>query len=177
MAIGLFWLLTGCGAEAVAPGVIPTLKPTNIISHTAGVVTPTPTLANLDSVAVAVTPTPSPLPTATPTPAIPAMPIPTPDGPPYTYHTIAEGETLGYIALLYDTTLEELVAMNNLAGPSALIQAGQLLRVPLHIDNVAPVAPLLPDSEVVYGPAYVGFNIANYVNSRHHSKIRPENLF
>jgi murein DD-endopeptidase MepM/ murein hydrolase activator NlpD len=94
------------------------------------------------------------------------MPIPIPDGPPYAYHTILEGQTLSYIALLYNTTIEELVAMNGLEGPAALIQAGQLLRIPLHIDNQSPAAPLLPDSEVVYGPDYVDFDLAGFVNSQ-----------
>jgi murein DD-endopeptidase MepM/ murein hydrolase activator NlpD len=92
------------------------------------------------------------------------MPIPVPDGPPYAYHTILDGQTLSYIALLYNTTVEELVTMNDLVGSSALIQTGQLLRIPLHIDNIAPATPLLPDSEVVYSPAYVGFDVAEYVN-------------
>jgi murein DD-endopeptidase MepM/ murein hydrolase activator NlpD len=164
VAVGLLWLVGGCGTDAIEPEVMPTLTSTHIVSGTAGVITPTPTMVNLDPVAVAAAATAIPLPT--PTPAIPAMPIPTPDGPPYTYHTITEGQTLGYIALLYDTTLEELVMMNDMDGPEALIQSGQLLRVPLHLDNVAPAKPLLPDSEVVYGPAYVDFNIAEYVNSR-----------
>jgi murein DD-endopeptidase MepM/ murein hydrolase activator NlpD len=171
LAVGLLWLLAGCGFAVDNTGLTATPAATDTVSTFAGVVTPTPTGANLDSAAVAAivdtpTPTSTPLPTATPTPSIPALPIPTPDGPPYSYHTIGEGETLGYIALLYDTTLEELVAMNNLDGPSALIQTGQLLRVPLHIDNISPAAPMLPDSEVVYSPAFVDFNVAEYVNNR-----------
>ena len=58
--------------------------------------------------------TPTPRPSSTPTPLIPSLPIPTPAGPPFTYHTIEEGETLGYIALYYDTTIEQLVEMNDL---------------------------------------------------------------
>ena len=102
------------------------------------------------------------IPASTATP-IEALPIPSPDGPLYTYHTILEGETLGYLALVYDTEVGDLVAMNNLAGPSALIRTGQTLRVPLFTDNTAPAELLLPDSEVVYSPAYVGFNVAEFV--------------
>ncbi len=95
-----------------------------------------------------------------------AMPIPTPAGPPFTYHTIEEGESLSYISWLYDVSVEELVAMNKLEGPSAIIQVGQPLRVPLHPDAVAPAQRLLPDSEVVYGPGYIGFDIKEFVDSQ-----------
>jgi LasA protease len=110
--------------------------------------------------------TPTPLPSPTPTPVVPPLPIPEPQGPPYTYHTISEGETLGYLALHYDTTVEQLAAMNNLSGPAAIIQSGQLLRVPLQTKNVAPAERLLPDSEVVYSPAYVNFDIAGFVEEQ-----------
>ena len=107
--------------------------------------------------------TPTPQPPPTPTPLVEPMPIPTLAGPPFTYHTIDEGETLGYIALRYDTSIDDLVDMNELAGPSAIIHSGQTLRVPLDTDNVAPNQKLMPDSEVVYSPAYVDFDIAEFI--------------
>jgi murein DD-endopeptidase MepM/ murein hydrolase activator NlpD len=110
--------------------------------------------------------TPSPEPSATPTPLAPPMPIPTPAGPPYTYHTVSEGESLSYISMQYDTPLEDLVRMNNLAGPEAIIQVGQSLRVPLHTENVAPTQMLLPDSEVVYSPAYLDFDTAAFIRQQ-----------
>lgn len=106
-------------------------------------------------------PTPTPVPAATP---VPEMPIPVPEGGPFSYHTIAEGQTLGYIALLYQTEIEDLVQMNKLDGPSALLQIGQTLRVPVQTQIFAPTRPLLPDSEVVYSPAYVDFDVADFVN-------------
>ncbi len=112
------------------------------------------------------TPTPRPTRKPTPTPAVPPMPIPTPAYGPFVYHTIAEGQTLGYISMLYDTPLEELVAMNNLAGPDAIIRVGQDLRVPVQTSEVAPDTPLLPDSEVVYGPSYVDFDITKFVQEQ-----------
>lgn len=108
--------------------------------------------------------TPSPSPTATPT--VEPMPIPTLTGPIYTYHTVGTGETLSYLAWRYDISIEELVAMNDLEGPSALIQVNQSLRVPIEIETMAPAQKLLPDSEVVYGPSYVGFDIAGFVESQ-----------
>jgi murein DD-endopeptidase MepM/ murein hydrolase activator NlpD len=106
------------------------------------------------------TPTPPPTPTST----LAAMPIPTPESGPFAYHTISEGQTLGYIALIYGTEIDSLVKMNKLEGPSALIQIGQVLRVPVQTDNIAPNNRLLPDSEVVYGPSYIDFDSVDFVN-------------
>ncbi|MBN1219471.1 MAG: LysM peptidoglycan-binding domain-containing M23 family metallopeptidase [Anaerolineae bacterium] len=175
LAGGWLWLVVGCSPAAVFnSGPTSTQDQTNITitpdsGHEAVL---TATVATPDSVAAAmallVTPAPvsSPTPVATPTPAVPPLPIPIHEGPPYTYHTIAEGQTLGYIALLYNSSIEELVVMNDLDGPSALIQTGQLLRVPLQINNILPATPLIPDSEVVYSPAYVNFDITGFVNGQ-----------
>ncbi len=110
--------------------------------------------------------TPTPEPSATPTPLVESMPIPVPAAPPFTYHTIAEGETLGYIALRYGTTVEALTGMNQRAGPRAIIQAGHSLRGPLQIDEIAPEQVLLPDSELLYSPAYLEFDVAKFVESQ-----------
>ncbi len=159
---GLFFFISGCGPSSVLEKANPVQTQMEATSTTA----PTPgSEVVLVSTAV-LTPTPSPVPTPSPTPLVEPMPIPVPDGPPYTYHTVSEGETLGYLALRYGTTIEELVAMNDLPGPSALIQIDQALRVPLQLENVAPSNRLIPDSEVVYGPGYVDFNIAEFVNSQ-----------
>jgi murein DD-endopeptidase MepM/ murein hydrolase activator NlpD len=97
---------------------------------------------------------------------IEGMPIPTPAGSPFSYHIIEEGESLSYISWLYDTPIEELVRMNRLAGPEAIINTGQSLRIPLRLDKVSPQIVLLPDSEVVYGPAYVDFKIKDFIESK-----------
>lgn len=115
-----------------------------------------------------IAPTATPIETATPspTPTLEPLPIPTLSGPPYTYHTIQSGETLGYLADRYGISLEALVAMNNLAGPEAIIQIDQQLRVPIEVETIAPAQRLLPDSEVVYGPSYVDFDIAEFLKSQ-----------
>lgn len=121
----------------------------------------------LGIVALTITETPVPIqPIRPPTPSVEPMPIPTPKGPPYAYHIIAPGETLGYIAPLYRADIGSLVKMNNLSGPSAIIQVDQLLRVPVQTDAIAPNRLLLPDSEVVYSPAYVDFDAAKFVNDQ-----------
>ncbi len=113
---------------------------------------------------ISTAPAPAPIPTVAP--LVEAMPIPTPAGPPFTFHLVEEGESLSYISWLYDVSIEDLVAMNKLDGPSALIQVGQSLRVPLQADTPGPSQHLLPDSEVVYSPAYVGFDLKQFVESK-----------
>jgi LasA protease len=173
LAGGLLFLISGCspvitGDSGATPVQVeadanPAANPENNEHVAIAMATATTTSPDSAPPSAAILPaTPSP----PPTPFVEPMPIPIPDGPPYAYHTIIEGQTLSYIALLYNTTVEELVVMNNLEGPSALIKAGQLLRIPLHIKNESPATPLLPDSEVVYGPGYVDFNIAEFVNSQ-----------
>jgi LasA protease len=161
----LLLLAAGCG-----PATIP--ESANLVSTP---VTATPTATPADSSAQVVlvstqiisTVTASvPAPTSTPVPLIEAIPIPTPDGPPFSYHVLEEGESLSYISWLYDTPIEDLVAMNDLAGPDALIQTGQSLRIPLQLDTIAPKHLLLPDSEVVYSPGYIDFNIKEFIESK-----------
>lgn len=159
---GLLFCLTGCSLSPPVAGSEPAQISVEITS------TPTATPAPAVSI---FTPTPTPAPPTptlqfTPTPTLEPLPIPVPQSGPFSYHTINEGETLGYISLLYQTEIESLVQMNNLAGPSALIHAGQVLRVPIQTNVTAPAEMLLPDSEVVYSPAYVDFDTVEFVNSR-----------
>ncbi|MFQ5613703.1 MAG: LysM peptidoglycan-binding domain-containing protein [Anaerolineae bacterium] len=124
-------------------------------------VTPTPTTPPATS-----TPTPSPTPVPSPTPHTPPLPIPTPEGPPVDYHLVRPGETLGYLALRYGVDLDTLLEENDLADESAIIQIGQTLRIPVFTELAAPATPLLPDSEVVYGPAYTTFDVAAFLAER-----------
>lgn len=163
-AAGLLLLTAGCG---------PTLLPDSANSgQTLAATTPTPLpTPNNSQVAPASTeivPVVAAVPASSPSPAplIEALPIPTPDGPPFSYHVIEEGESLSYISSLYDTSIEDLVRMNHLAGPEAIIQVGQSLRIPLRLDTMSPKHEILPDSEVVYSPAYVGFDIKEFIESK-----------
>jgi LasA protease len=150
-------LLAACGGPG--PTALPTRGSEPVPLPTATVVvkaTPTfPLPANQ------ATPWPTPLPT--PTPAVPPMPIPTPAGPPVDIYTVQPGDTLSYIALYRcGCTVDELAALNGIPDPANL-QAGQPLRIPVKTDQSGPAFPLLPDSEVVYSPAYVDFDIAGFV--------------
>jgi LasA protease len=91
------------------------------------------------------------------------MPLPTPQSPLIEVYVVQRGDTLGGISLAYDVTVEELVALNGLESATAIIQAGQALRVPLNVSRIGPAVVLLPDSEVVYSPAYLDFDVQAFI--------------
>jgi murein DD-endopeptidase MepM/ murein hydrolase activator NlpD len=94
------------------------------------------------------------------------MPIPTPSGPPTDTYIVQPGDTLGAIALYQcGCDLEQLAALNGIDDPSSL-QVGQTLLIPIDTDRTAPNYPLLPDSEVVYSPAYVDFDVAAFIREQ-----------
>jgi LysM repeat protein len=139
------------------------------------------TLGGLAACASAPTPTAAPgaTPTATPgvffqlpigNPATPThtlepedtpVPSPTP-GPVFTEYRVRFGDTLGAISARNNITIEELMRVNGLTDPHSL-QIGQVLRIPTFIERVGPELRLLPDSEVVYGPAYKDFSIKTFL--------------
>jgi membrane protease YdiL (CAAX protease family)/LysM repeat protein len=91
--------------------------------------TPTPTPTPVPSVE------PTPLPTAPPAPEEPVAPaVPTQT------HTVAAGEILFDIAMLYGTTVDELVDLNGLPDRQ-LIYAGQTLVVPSQGEGQIPSTP------------------------------------
>ncbi len=105
--------------------------------------------------------------TAVPLPTLPTyFGTPTPDPPhlavggsdqPFVSHVVNSGETLGYIAQLYGSSVEELQEANDLGG-SDLVFAGQELLVPGQSTQVGPDFKLIPDSELVFGPAAADFD-------------------
>ncbi len=60
--------------------------------------------------------------------------------PGYIYYTVAQGDSLGMIALRYGTTTRELLLVNNISNPN-LIYYGMVLRIPT---GAAPAAPTQP---------------------------------
>lgn len=109
--------------------------------------------------------------TAVPLPTLPTyFGTPTPDLPhqtgggsdqPFLTHFVTAGETLGYIAQLYGSSVAELQDANNM-GTSDLLYAGQSLLVPSQSALVSPDFKLIPDSELVFGPAAADFNVRAY---------------
>lgn len=147
--------------------------------------TPPSMIAVTSAVATALASEPN---AATPVSVILGTPLPqyagtpTPDAPHYNgltqegdrpTHTVTVGDTLGIIAQQYDTTIEELVALNSLENPD-IIHLGQQIIVPG--EPVAlPVGPsfkILPDSELVYGPAAADFDVVAFLTPLNGALLR-----
>lgn len=80
----------------------------------------------------------------------------------FSIHTVSVGETLGQIALEYNTTVEELVDLNDLEDVNVLA-VGQELQVPGGDLNFSPSFKLIPDSEFVFGPTAKDFDVTQFV--------------
>ncbi|MCA9928082.1 MAG: LysM peptidoglycan-binding domain-containing protein, partial [Anaerolineales bacterium] len=151
-------LLSGCERpDPTAEALIPTAE---------GLTPPTPSLnTNADGNPVPPTPilqrrsadsTPLPPYIGTPTPA-PPHPV-AESGSNFLLHTVSPGETLGYIAQQYGSSLDELLAANELAQADLLF-VGQELRIPSDVLLPSSSFKIIPDSELVYGPSAAGFDV------------------
>jgi len=75
---------------------------------------------------------------------------------------VQPGETLSLIAAVFGCTVEEIAAASGLSDANA-ISTGQVLYIPVVAAETGPYLKLLPDSELVYGPAYIHFDLAGFV--------------
>jgi len=118
------------------------------------------------------------LPAVTPTPflpptRLPGAPIltPTPDEPhalpqmrtePEQY-VVQPNDTLGIIAQRFGVSLEELIEANTLPNPD-ILEVGQQLTIPVpRPEGLGPDFKIIPDSELVYGPASTAFDVEAFV--------------
>jgi len=112
------------------------------------------------------TPVPSPSPAYSGTYAGTPTPNPTPadysDGTGVEAYVVQPGETLSLIAAVFGCTIDEVVAANNLADANS-IRAGETLVMPVNASETGPSLKLVPDSEMIYGPAYIHFDLAGFV--------------
>jgi LysM repeat protein len=119
--------------------------------------------------AVAVTPTPTAHPTFRPQfQAAPITPTPQPTRQPppvpTTTYTVRAGDTLSGIAGAVGVPVDELLRLNGLTDPDQLL-VGQVLQLPVTEPLSGSGVLLLPDSELVYGPGYAGFDVAAFTAS------------
>jgi LasA protease len=100
-----------------------------------------------------------------PTPDSP-HPIPTPREFMDQY-TVQPGDTLGNIAQTYGISLDTLMQANGLNETSILV-VGITLNIPPIDTNTAPGSSfkIIPDSELVYGPASTEFDLEDYLSNR-----------
>jgi len=80
-------------------------------------------------------------------------------------YVVQPGETLGWIAMVFGCTVEEIVAANGLPDADSL-SIGQTLVIPVNATETGPYLKLIPDSELVYGPAYIHFDLAGFVDGQ-----------
>ncbi len=174
-------LLASCAPSTVTPVIYPTYDPFLPITQE--------TLASSDSPAIAFTNSPLP-PTATrePTPtrapltvSLPAtvpsdqpLTTPTPDAERILptprqnadQYVVQPGDILGNIAQRYGISLEALMEANNITDPN-LLDVGALLNIPAPTPGDAGTSfKVIPDSEMIYGPAAVYFDIDSFIQSQ-----------
>lgn len=105
--------------------------------------------------------------TATPTPAPTVLLFPTP-GPTVAsdlaqeYIMVRPNQVLGSIASRYGVSVEEIARASGIENPD-LLSIGQGLIIPHRTQRYTPAERLLPDSELVYGLAYVDFDLASFI--------------
>jgi LasA protease len=97
----------------------------------------------------------------TPTQA-PDAPLPVTDNPPILYYTQA-GDTLPVVAIRFGVDPAEITSPNPIPETS-LIFPNQLLIIPDRFVNTTPAEKILPDSEIVFGPSAVDFDIKTFIN-------------
>jgi len=102
----------------------------------------------------------------TPTPDAP-HPLPPPREVVDQY-TIQSGDTLFSIAQRYGITLDALMQANGL-NEASIISAGAVLNIPPATTDPNPGSShkLIPDSELVYGPASIQFDLDAYLKTRY----------
>ncbi len=88
-------------------------------------------------------------------------PTPTRESPEskFIHYTVQSGDTLSGIAAFYGTPLEILRSFNKLPDADC-IAVGQVLTVPINYARQGPADLLIPDSELVYGPSFIDFDVS-----------------
>lgn len=117
--------------------------------------------------------TPHPSGPGTRAPGQPAL-SPTPD-PPHNLpggrmgsqtYTIQSGDTLFSIAQQFDILPELIIEANQLQNPDQLSPGQTLIIPPPNFGEIGPSFKVIPDSELVYGPYSVTFDVKAFVDSQ-----------
>lgn len=144
-------LCAACGSAPAAP--------TPAVAPTRGANSPLAAATAAPPQAAATRPAPMAPPTLDPPRNIPDSGVIT------TTYVVRAGDTLGGIALATDGSVDELQRMNGLVNPAA-IRIGQTLLVTVKVNGRGPAIKLLPDSELVNGPAAAAFDLKAFVESQ-----------
>jgi LasA protease len=84
------------------------------------------------------------------------------DSPPILYNTQA-GDTLPVVAIRFGVDPSEITSPEELPS-SGLLTPGQLLFIPHRLVNTTSSQKLIPDSEVVYSPSAMDFDVSAFVD-------------
>ncbi len=143
--VGLALILSACGQP---PAVKQTITPRPSVT---GIQLKNPTTAGGDNR------TPTPFDTATPDPTRVV------DDAGTELYIVQDGDTFSGIAAEFGTTPDDIAKTNGLTTLS-MIHPGDPLNVPLKIDRVGPSAKSIPDSELIYSPGTIDFDIAAFID-------------
>ena len=136
-----------------------------LLAQACGQARPTvpPTLTPISLPTLAPTASPTPDPNATPLPSRLPFGV-TENHLPYITQT---GDTLIAIASHFNTSTDEVWALNPTLSPTMTLAAGQALTIPAYWFPLGGSPyKIIPDADFVYGPTSVAFDIDAFVNSQ-----------
>ena len=147
----------GSAAEAAAP------DPTEMPPDPTQTAEPLPMVAESTQIPVEV---PQPEPLVSPTyPPTPTLAVEQSTGT--ILYRARAGDVLRSIALRFGVLPSDIIASDGqLPAANELLVPGQILFVPRRLGSTGPADELIPDSELVYSPHAVGFDIQAFVESR-----------
>ena len=80
-------------------------------------------------------------------------------------YTVQRGDSLSQIAMRYGVSAAQIAEANEMQVTDTLF-VGQVLTIPVpNLNDFGPSLKLLPDSDFVYGPSTVGFNLEAFVSA------------
>ncbi|MGB0388560.1 MAG: LysM peptidoglycan-binding domain-containing protein [Ardenticatenaceae bacterium] len=141
----------------VAPSPSPSASPVPSATARASS-TAAPTKTPRSSPTKTRTPRPTGTPTRTSTPT--ASPTLVPG-----WYEIEEGDTLLEVAISEDTSVDEILELNNISEETKL-RIGRVLAIPSEIDLSLPESYLIEDSELVYGATYVDWDTSEFIEQQ-----------
>ena len=103
-------------------------------------------------------PTIAPQPEPSPTPRESTTPV-----PPWLYYTQA-GDTVSALALRFGVDPAEITSPDQ-SLKDGFLDSGQLLLIPKRLGDVSNSVHLLPDSEIVFSPSALGFDLETFIKS------------
>src|SRR5574341_57325 len=80
-------------------------------------------------------------------------------------YTVQSGDTLRLIGIRFGVSVETILAANGLTADT-VIYPGEVLTIPQTVSAMGPPFKIIPDSELVFGPALRDFSVAAFLAGR-----------